>query len=303
MRGHVEPLYRAVKLGDLADLRVRLALPHPTATSLLRMRLLFQVRDALEDICFRSLARRAFLLVGHQPAPTSSASASQGQGGSGGSRAAPTVGVNEVAVLVGGLEGRVRGYLEALGEETREVFVGQVFEGEFVDEDLRDDDEEEGVEGLEGGFGVQGSGEGQGGMLRQSIEGPEQVGDGGGPGGGTRGQALHPLYYATESRLASLIHQGLLHGYLSRKHRRFVVLGAKAKGRPAKEVGWPAPWEVFKREGESEGVIADGLLARGVEGWVTEESNGAPGGGGGRGKFGGGVINLKGARPVGQPVG
>ena len=41
-----------------------------------------------------------------------------------------------------------------------------------------------------------------------------------------------------EMMVASLIQQGLLHGFLSHSQRRFAVIGAKAKGGPV-AAGWP----------------------------------------------------------------
>ena len=82
-----------------------------------------------------------------------------------------------------------------------------------------------------------------------------------------------------ESALASLVRQGLLHGYMSHKHGKFVITGAKS--RPALEAGWPQVWSLLSGAANGE-----------VPGWVTETRNGRP-------KPGGRVVNLSGAKPVG----
>ncbi|KAI9851611.1 MAG: hypothetical protein M1838_003205 [Thelocarpon superellum] len=93
-----------------------------------------------------------------------------------------------------------------------------------------------------------------------------------------------PSMLDVESILASLIAQGLLHGFLSHKLLRFAILGSKSKG--ALSAGFPAPWSVLKpREDQA------------VPGWVKEESR-APMMAG-RAVGPGMVVNLSGARPAG----
>ena len=80
-----------------------------------------------------------------------------------------------------------------------------------------------------------------------------------------------------ESIVASLIHQDLLHGYISHKYLRFVITGAKAK--PALEVGFPNVWNVIQAVADTE-----------VPGWVKEDRVQADGPR---------VIKITGARPAG----
>ncbi|MCJ1284655.1 hypothetical protein MMC26_003990 [Xylographa opegraphella] len=80
-----------------------------------------------------------------------------------------------------------------------------------------------------------------------------------------------------ESIVASLIHQDLLHGYLSHRYFRFVITGAKAKA--AVEVGFPNVWSVFQAAADAE-----------VPGWVKEDRAPADGPR---------VIKITGARPAG----
>ncbi|MCJ1390259.1 hypothetical protein MMC18_003117 [Xylographa bjoerkii] len=80
-----------------------------------------------------------------------------------------------------------------------------------------------------------------------------------------------------ESVVASLIHQDLLHGYISHRYLRFVITGAKAK--PALDVGFPTVWSIIQAAASNE-----------VPGWVKKDRDKA---GGDR------VINITGARPAG----
>jgi hypothetical protein len=91
-----------------------------------------------------------------------------------------------------------------------------------------------------------------------------------------------PELKEVEAIVASLVQQGLLHGFVSHNLSRFAILGAKIRGGPLK-AGFPDPWEVVKMRAEEGGVE--------VPGWVREERKGAMGG----------VVNLSGiARPVGS---
>jgi hypothetical protein len=85
-----------------------------------------------------------------------------------------------------------------------------------------------------------------------------------------------------EAMVASLVQQGLLHGFVSHNLSRFAVLGAKVRG-GALNAGFPPPWGVIKDRAERGGME--------VPGWVREE----------RKTTFGGVVNLSGiARPVGS---
>ena len=87
-----------------------------------------------------------------------------------------------------------------------------------------------------------------------------------------------PGVLEAESIFSSLIGQGLLGGYLSHRHLRFAIQGARLKGGPL-QAGFPNVWRTLT-EGEDDE----------VPGWKKE----------GYGPRGGGrVINLADARPVG----
>jgi nuclear mRNA export protein PCID2/THP1 len=84
-----------------------------------------------------------------------------------------------------------------------------------------------------------------------------------------------------EAIVASLVQQGLLHGFVSHNLSRFAVLGTKVRG-GALNAGFPSPWGVMNDRAEGGGTE--------VPGWVREE----------RKVTLGGVVSLTGiARPVG----
>ena len=81
-----------------------------------------------------------------------------------------------------------------------------------------------------------------------------------------------------ESQVASLLQQGLLHGYISHKYLRFVITGAKTI--PARQIGFPNVWSVIQSTASTE-----------VPGWVREDKS--------RAVAAPMVVNLTGARPAG----
>lgn len=94
---------------------------------------------------------------------------------------------------------------------------------------------------------------------------------------------LQPDMSEVEAIVASLVEQGLLHGFVSHKLSLFAILGAKQRG-GALRAGFPPPWEAIHARAVSNG-------SKEVPGWVREERKGAIGG----------VVNLSGiARPVGS---
>ncbi|KAH0285751.1 hypothetical protein KCU62_g7278, partial [Aureobasidium sp. EXF-3399] len=79
------------------------------------------------------------------------------------------------------------------------------------------------------------------------------------------------------SKMTALIHQGLLGGYISFSREKFAIQGAKLKG--ALAAGFPNAWKTVEARADDE-----------VPGWKLETTGPA---------FGGGVVRLSGARPVG----
>ncbi|RDW79479.1 hypothetical protein BP6252_04117 [Coleophoma cylindrospora] len=88
-----------------------------------------------------------------------------------------------------------------------------------------------------------------------------------------------------EAIVASLVQQGLLHGFISHNQGKFAILGAKQRG-GAVNAGFPGVWDVLKTKAAREGKNTQ------IPGWVLRERQV-----GGMG----GVVNLSGiARPVGS---
>lgn len=109
-----------------------------------------------------------------------------------------------------------------------------------------------------------------------------------------------PAYHnalAIESKLASLIDQHLLNGYIAHRQGKLCITGASKMGGNVRAAGFPKPWGVFvskvERSGEGE-----------VPGWKREREREVQGfggvGGGGPVRPGPGmVVNLSGARMAG----
>jgi len=102
---------------------------------------------------------------------------------------------------------------------------------------------------------------------------------------GAAGLHHGPDVAEAEGIVASLVCQGLLHGYVSHRHRKFVIMGARGK-RPV-DVGFPRVWDVLQKGREHEE----------VPGWVRDGAGGVKTGGLGAGA--GGVVRLTGVKPVG----
>jgi nuclear mRNA export protein PCID2/THP1 len=90
---------------------------------------------------------------------------------------------------------------------------------------------------------------------------------------------------AIESKLMSLIDQGLLQGFVSHKLSKFAITGSKAKGGNALLAGFPNVWEALKSKTERAGTDD-------VPGWKKDGSGGA-------GIGPGMVFNFGAMRPVG----
>jgi len=65
-----------------------------------------------------------------------------------------------------------------------------------------------------------------------------------------------------ESTVGSLVHQGLMHGFISHSQQRFAIMGAKQKGSPV-AAGWPDVWTAIMDRRYDEDVDWDT-----VPGWV-----------------------------------
>ena len=89
---------------------------------------------------------------------------------------------------------------------------------------------------------------------------------------------------AIESKVASLIDQGLLTGFISHRLGKFAVTGVQRHGGDVLRAGFPNVWEVLRTKAGGEE----------VPGWKKQEART----GGGMGGFGG-VVNLSGLRPIG----
>ncbi|KAK5138058.1 hypothetical protein LTR08_005856 [Meristemomyces frigidus] len=88
---------------------------------------------------------------------------------------------------------------------------------------------------------------------------------------------------ALESKLSSLIDQGLVNGFIAHKQAKFCITGVKNKGGDILAAGFPEPWSVLKSKAEKFGEEV-------VPGWKMQQA--------GKGS-GGMILNFSSMRPIG----
>ena len=250
------PVCAAIVKGDLASFRQYMDLDAPNAEWFLQRRIHLQLLNRCEVLVWRSLARRTFTLSGSQGAVTFQGDVTR--------KAAPTLSLQDMLTLATLLEKRVLGLAEDTSKpygltnghtSTQRTHTNAIFVFPKAQIPPPQDVEEEVPYGYVDPD------------LADVVE-PETP--------------LLPNMEIIESIIASLIEQGLLHGFISHAQHRFAITGVK-DARPV-QVGFPRIWDVISARANKE-----------VPGWVKERK--AP-------AFGPGmVINLSGARPAGAAPG
>lgn len=260
-----QPICAAIAKGDLASFRKYLDLSVPHTEWFLQKRILLQLSNRCEVLVWRSLARRTFTLSGSQGAVTSQGDVTR--------KAAPTFSLQDMLTLATLLEKRVLGIADEPSKPTRlanghngaqrtqhtnTIFI---FPNAHATPPVNADTYAK--------------------VPHHGYVDPDlaDVVD--------REPPLLPTMQAIESIVASLIEQGLLHGFISHAQRRFAITGVKNDARPV-NVGFPRVWDVLGSKANNNGE---------VPGWVKERKAVSS-------AFGPGmVVNLSGARPVGAASG
>ena len=247
-----KPICEAIARGDLASFRKNVDLDNQNAEWFLQKRILLQLSNRCELLVWRSLARRTFTLSGSQGAVTSQGDVTR--------KAAPTLSLQDMLTLATLLEkraldldedtpkpkGLTNGHTSTQRTHTNAIFVFPKAQAPQP---------QEADAGVPYGYVDP--------DLADAVD-PELP--------------LLPNMETIESIIASLIEQGLLHGFISHAQHRFAITGVK-DARPV-QVGFPRVWDVINARANTE-----------VPGWVKERK--AP-------AFGPGmVVNLSGARPAG----
>ena len=242
MRARFGPICQTIQRGDLATFKYLLDFENENASWFLQHRILLQIQNRCEVLVWRTLARKTFILSGFK-------------GDS--SKRAPSLDLNDLLDLATFLEQRAppitdtkdtnRNTPTSKRSHTNSIFV-------FAEPS------NESPNGTSN--------------RRPSYVDPDLDGE---------VDASEPESLTMdeiESIIASLVDQGLLHGFVSHKQSRFAITGAKSK--PVLEAGFPNVWETIRSKADNE-----------VPGWVTDEKrmNSGPGPGT--------VVRLTGARPVG----
>ncbi|KAJ5544461.1 PCI/PINT associated module [Penicillium sp. DV-2018c] len=292
---HFQPLCKLIVRGDYLAFRQHLQFGSPTAEWFARKGILFTLRNRCEILVWRSFARKVFMYGGSWGGPQA-----QAQKGP-----PPVLNLKKLAAATQ--------WLQAQHATSRggTMAASNLYGSQVVPEPTDVD-----YDGLEGAEGTAGSA-----MDEAILEkygdylGPDGFYDeGGSPQPNVPGQLIDGNYgnpedydeceldpYAydlddrteadrftmmqeIESIFASLITQGLMGGYLLHREPRFAIPGAKIKG--ILPTGFPNVWQT---------ISARESYDASVPGWVQSR---APTGLGAAG--GGRVVNLSGARPVGQ---
>jgi|TARA_R110002003_G_scaffold433_11_gene19778 hypothetical protein len=233
------PIAQAVRKGDLEAFRriTSLDCTHPSADFLLHHRIFYQIGNYCEVLVWRSLARRVFLLTGEQGIATVNADGLQEQ-------KASSLDLHALLHAFRFLECRAKIKNAAMAAQDqgpgRRNFGHLFFDHESTTKSTYIDPEFAGVEGLV------------------------------------------PYNHETdlleiECICGSLITQGLMNGYISRKSMKVALSGGSKAGSLSR--AFPKPWDVIKS------MNSDDVL-----GWKKE------GGSVGSGQ----VVHLSGARPAGE---
>lgn len=251
-----QPICAAIAKGDLASFRKYMDLDAQNAEWFLRKRILLQLTNRCETLVWRSLARRTFMLSGSQGAVTSQGDVTR--------KAAPTLSLQDMLTLAILLEKKVLGLAEDTPKpngltnghsSTQRTHTNAIFVFPKAQAPPPQDAEAEAPYGYVDPD------------LADVVD---------------PAPSLLPSMEVIESIIASLIEQGLLHGFISHAQHRFAITGVK-EARPV-QVGFPCVWDVINARANKE-----------VPGWVKERK--AP-------AFGPGmVVNLSGARPAGAGPG
>lgn len=256
------PLCQAIARGDMAGFKESLNGEHKTW--FLAKGLLLPLSNRCEVLLWRSLARKTFLLSGNP---------------GGEDKKAPTFPLTDLLHLIQVLDERARNREQGgvvNGQDHDADSVDSDFEGADEDDDLNEEEELEQAEQAEQ-------------MEDEEVEEEEEEDV------ETENWTPSSTEYTitdVEAMCASLIDQGLLHGFLSHKLLRFAIIGAKAGG--ALSAGFPPVWHVLEgRARQNEEGDPDS-----VPGWVKPGRAGLVAG---RAIGPGMVINLSGARPAGTP--
>lgn len=235
------PLCRAIARGDLTEFGRILSVGSEHGQWFLRKRMLLQLRVTCKILVWRSLVRKVFILSGFLP--------------QGDDNKMPFLRLSHVQAAVRWLEEREKlsstpGTGGSFGlENTNQSghdstpYVDEEFEGLdeaatehgfYLDTGFYHDHDSEGTNGLDVGQAeVNGT---------STAEGEEQF----------------PTMAEIESVMASMIQQGLLHGFLTHTNPRFAVPGSKAGG-GALKVAFPNIWQTISRRSTNE-----------VPGWVKD---------------------------------
>ena len=232
------PLCRAIARGDLAEFGRILSVDSEQGQWFLQRRMLLQLRSTCEILVWRTLVRKVFILVGYLP---------QGE-----DNKMPFLRLSYLQTAVRWLEERKGSFVN---QETQGNFDTRTNGNQYTsydDEEFHGIDEAVAEHGFDldtGSYYDQYSADTNGHVLGGTeMNGTSIVAD----------EENSPTMAEIESVMASLLQQGLLHGFLTHTNPRFAVPGSKTGG-GALNVAFPNIWQTVTSRSMNE-----------VPGWVKD---------------------------------
>jgi hypothetical protein len=235
------PLCRAIARGDLAEFRRILGVDSEHGQWFLQKRMLLQLRGTCEILVWRSLVRKVFILTGFLP--------------QGDDNKMPFLRLSYVQAAVHWLEEReklssTQGIRGSFGVQTPNQN-GQ-HSTSYVDEEF---------DGLDEAIAEHGFDLDTGSYHNPDSEDPNShvLSEAEVNGTGTaEDEEQSPTMAEIESIMASMLQQGLLHGFLTHTNPRFAIPGSKTGG-GALKVAFPTVWQTISQRSTNE-----------VPGWVRD---------------------------------
>ena len=216
-----QPLCEVIRKGDLASFRTYLDFESSSADWFLHYRVLLQLRNRLEILVWRSLARRTFLLSGSQ--------------GGGESKVAPQFDLNDLFILATFLERRALGLEKSPDDPPKRTpHTNSIFMAQNTANGVGPEAEDEEMPVGYCDADIAGVAEDQP---------PYQL----------------PTIDTIESTVTSLVNQDLLHGFISHKSLRFAITGARGASDPV-QIGFPRVWDVVKEKMDEYGEEVPGWV-------------------------------------------
>jgi nuclear mRNA export protein PCID2/THP1 len=214
---HFVPICQAIQRGDITSFQYLVSLPHSTAKTLYRWRAALQYQTYGHTLVQRTLARRTFLLAGVHPEP--------------GSKQAPNVALKDLQILQSMLERRAIEQHRPYEQQYPSPFWPSAYTPPTS---------------------ALAETNGNTTAFHKIQSDPDSDSDADKKTHKRHQTAARRAKWTSEQKelavvesdVAMLVQHGYLHGYLSHRHGRFAVMGAKNATKSVVEIGFPRVWDV-----------------------------------------------------------